>query len=55
MQRIHAVLAQVLPRRKRALAALGLALDFRTFKRLRASGLSVHEAAETMVRALRCQ
>jgi AcrR family transcriptional regulator len=36
-------------------AALGLALDFRAWQRLRAGGLSNREAAETMARAILCQ
>jgi hypothetical protein len=40
--------------RRPALAALDLALEFRTWQPLHASGLSGAEAADTMARALRC-
>ena len=48
-------LADALPRRKAARAALDLALDFRTWRRLRSSGLSQRAAVDTMVRALLAQ
>jgi AcrR family transcriptional regulator len=40
---------------ERALAALDLALDFRAWKRLKASGLERAEAVETMARAVLAQ
>lgn len=52
---IHETLAEVVPETKPAQAALDLALDFHAWKRLRASGLTNREAAETMVRAIFCQ
>jgi AcrR family transcriptional regulator len=56
LRAIRDVLAQGLPRRKRARAALELALDFHAWKQLvRNSGLSNAEAVETMVRAVRAQ
>jgi AcrR family transcriptional regulator len=55
MGAVHGALAEVVPERRAALAALDLALDFRTWKRLRASGLTSDEAVETMVRAIACQ
>jgi AcrR family transcriptional regulator len=51
---IREVLAQAVSRRRPALAALDLALEFRTWQRLHASGLSSAEAADTMARALAC-
>jgi AcrR family transcriptional regulator len=53
--RTHEVLRAALPRRRAARAALELALDFRTWQRLRRSGLSSDVAADTMVRALLAQ
>jgi AcrR family transcriptional regulator len=55
LRQIRRTLAQALPRRKGARAVLDVALDFSTWRRLRASGLSSDEAADAMVRALRCQ
>ena len=55
LQEIGAVLGEALPRRKPALAALGFAMDFRTWSGLRANGLSDDEASEVMVRALLAQ
>jgi AcrR family transcriptional regulator len=52
---IHDALAEVVPRRKEAQAALELALDFHAWQRLRRSGLSNREAAETMASAVLCQ
>jgi hypothetical protein len=52
----HAALAEVLPRRARSRAMLGVALDFRTWKRLvREGGLSQEAAVETMVAAIMAQ
>jgi len=54
--RIRAVLAEPLPSGRRVAAALGLALDFRTWQSLvQRSGLSNAEAAETMVAAVLTQ
>ena len=55
MAAIHAALATVLPRRKAARATLDLALEFRTWQRLRRSGLSTRAAIDTVVRALLVQ
>jgi AcrR family transcriptional regulator len=55
LREIRQLLAKALPRRKAAHAALDLALDFRTWQRLRRSGLSPEAAAETMVRAVLAQ
>jgi AcrR family transcriptional regulator len=55
LRALHAPLAAVLPRSKRARAALELALDFRTWQRLSRSGLSSAAAADVMVRALLAQ
>jgi AcrR family transcriptional regulator len=52
---IRDALASGLPEESRAQAALDLALDFYTWRRLARSGLSPADAAETMVAALRCQ
>ena len=52
----YAALAEVLPRRARSRAMLGVALDFRTWKRLACEGgLSQEAAAETMVAAILAQ
>jgi AcrR family transcriptional regulator len=52
----HDALAEVVPRSKRARAALALALDFRAWQGLvRRSGLSNRDAVETMVRAILAQ
>lgn len=48
-------LAQALPARKAARAALALALDFHTWQRLRRSGLARKACVDTMVRALLAQ
>jgi AcrR family transcriptional regulator len=48
MNRIRASLAEGLPTDTRAQAALSLALDFRAWQRLTASGLSTVEAADLM-------
>jgi AcrR family transcriptional regulator len=48
------VLGGAVSRRRQAHAALDLALELHTWQRLRASGLTSEEAAETMARALRC-
>ena len=48
------VLGDVMSAGKQARAALDLALELRTWQRLRASGLTSLEAAETMARALYC-
>ncbi|HET8672245.1 MAG TPA: helix-turn-helix domain-containing protein [Thermoleophilaceae bacterium] len=53
--RIRQTLARALPRRAAAQAALDLALDFRTWQRLRRSGLSSRAAADAMARALLAQ
>lgn len=55
MAAIRAALAAALPRRKAAQAALDLALEFRTWQRLRRSGLSTRAAVDTIVRALLAQ
>jgi AcrR family transcriptional regulator len=56
MKRIWGALADGLPQRKRAPAALGLALDFRTWQSLvQLGGLSNADAAETMVAAILAQ
>jgi AcrR family transcriptional regulator len=55
MAAIRSALAEGLPGRKRSQAALDLALDFRGWQRLRASGLSNAEAAEAMARSILCQ
>lgn len=55
MAAIHAALASVLPRRKAARAALDLALEFRTWQRLRRSGLSTRAAADVAIRMLLAQ
>ncbi len=55
MQRIRTVLGEPFPRRRRVQAALDLAVDFHTWRRLTRSGLSREQAVESMVRALRCQ
>ncbi len=52
---IRATLGRALPRRAAAQATLDLALDFRTWQRLRRSGLSSRAAADAMVRALLAQ
>jgi len=52
---IRRTLAGAVPRRAAAQAALDLALDFRTWQRLRGSGLSSRAAADAMVRALLAQ
>src|SRR5438105_192561 len=49
---IREALSEVLDPRKATQAALDLALDFRAWQRLRASGLSNGEGAETMARAI---
>jgi AcrR family transcriptional regulator len=51
---IREVLAESVSGRRPALAALDLALEFRTWQRLHASRLSSADAADTMARALRC-
>ena len=52
----HAALAEVLPRRARSRALLGVAIDFRTWKRLvRDGGLSQEAAVDTMVAAILAQ
>jgi len=55
MRAIRSTLADVVPHRKGSVAALDLALDFHGWQRLRTSGLSNAEAAETMARAILCQ
>ncbi len=55
MSGIYGALADVLPETRAAQAALDLALDFRTWKRLRASELTNAEAADAMVRAIAAQ
>jgi AcrR family transcriptional regulator len=55
MAAMRAALADAVPRARRSQAALDLALDFRGWQRLHASGLSNAEAAETMARAILCQ
>jgi len=52
MARIRASLAAGLPTDTRAQAALNLALDFRSWQRLTASGLSTPEAADLMAGAV---
>jgi AcrR family transcriptional regulator len=52
---IRAALAEVVPGSRAAQATLDLALDFRAWKRLRASELTNDEAVEAMVRAVACQ
>ena len=52
---IRRTLAGALPRRAAAQATLDLALDFRTWQRLRRGGLSSRAAADAMVRALVAQ
>jgi AcrR family transcriptional regulator len=53
---VFAALAEVLPRRARSRAMLGVALDFRTWKGLaREGGLSQEAAVETMVAAILAQ
>lgn len=52
---IRRTLARALPRRAAAQASLDLALDFRTWQRLRRGGLSSRAAADSMVRALLAQ
>jgi AcrR family transcriptional regulator len=54
MARIRASLAEGLPADIRAQAALSLALDFRAWQRLTASGLSVGEAADLMAGSVLC-
>jgi AcrR family transcriptional regulator len=51
---IRAALAEVVPEEKDAQAALDLALEFRTWQRLRRSELTNEEAAELMTRAVLC-
>jgi AcrR family transcriptional regulator len=55
LSEIRQILGKALPRRKGAQAALDLALDFRTWQRLRRSGLSSQAAAEAMLRAVLAQ
>jgi len=55
MSGVYGALAEGLPETKAARAALELALDFRTWKRLRASELTSAEAADAMVRAIAAQ
>jgi AcrR family transcriptional regulator len=55
VQRMRATLAEGLPSGSRVQAALDLALDFHTWRRLVRSGLTLEEAVETMVAAVRCQ
>jgi AcrR family transcriptional regulator len=55
MADIHEALAEVVPGREAAQAALDLALDFRAWQRLRAAGLTSAKAAEAMTRAILCQ
>jgi AcrR family transcriptional regulator len=55
LREIRQVLGQAAPRRKAAQAELDLALDFRTWQRLRRSGLSSGPAAEAMARAVLAQ
>ena len=51
-----AALAEVLPRRARSRAMLGVALDFRTWKRLaHEGGLSQDAAVDAMVAAILAQ
>jgi AcrR family transcriptional regulator len=53
MARIRSALARGLPRRKRVLAALDVALDFQTWQTLaRKNGLSRREAVEASVRSI---
>jgi AcrR family transcriptional regulator len=52
---IRSALAAVLPRSKRAQAALELALNFGTWRQLSESGLSNAAAADVMVRSLLAQ
>jgi AcrR family transcriptional regulator len=54
MADVRRVLAEPL-RSRRVLAALDLALDFHSWRRLAESGLSREEAVETMVAAILCQ
>jgi AcrR family transcriptional regulator len=54
MSRLRGALAKGLGRGKRVQAALDLALDFRTWRRLRESGLDTAEAAELMAEAVLC-
>jgi AcrR family transcriptional regulator len=54
MSRIRGALAVGLGRRKRVQAAIDLALDFRTWRRLRDSGLDTAEAAELMAETVLC-
>jgi AcrR family transcriptional regulator len=54
MMRIRSVLAEPLQGR-RALAALDVALDFHSWRRLAAAGLSGEEAAETMTASVLAQ
>ena len=52
----YAALAEVLPRRARTRALLGVALDFRTWKSLvREGGLSQEAAVDSMVAAILAQ
>jgi AcrR family transcriptional regulator len=55
MSGIRSVLAAALPRRKKVLAALDLALSFGTWRQLAGSGLSNAAAADVMVQALLAQ
>jgi AcrR family transcriptional regulator len=55
MATIRRVLGEGLPDEQRVHALLDLALDFRAWKRLRASGLSNREAAGTMAHAILCR
>jgi AcrR family transcriptional regulator len=55
MARIRETLAEGIAQRRRAQAALDLALDFHAWRRLARSGLSPEQAAEAMAAAIRCQ
>lgn len=52
---LRGALAEGLPETRAVQAALDLALDFNTWKRLSGSGLANDEAAQLMARAIRCQ
>lgn len=55
LAKVRQTLAKTLPRRAAAHAMLDVALDFRTWQRLRRSGLSSRAAADSMVQALLAQ
>jgi AcrR family transcriptional regulator len=55
LARMREVLGNDLPANRRVQAALDLAIDFHAWRRLTGSGLTLEEAVETMVAAIRCQ